>query len=418
MSLAQDKNKFLREPEKPLKILTIDGGGLQAISTLLILDTALNKISKKDAQGKKPRPCDIFDTIAGIGCGGWLAILLGRFHMDIAACLTEWYNLMEAIQPNSKTAGLKYRFFQQCFYDHKQLTDHIEQLTKLYGTGKYMIDDSTQVRCRHVFVAALEEKNTLPKYNLFRTYRCQTAPERDSLRHGPQDPETYEISRAFGVTGAARYFAPTWEETMDNGLSSKFRDTKFPYPHNITELALDEMWGLYGPDVPISVVVNIGPGLPNERDIEKLTRKVSWPPSVGIGRFFGSRRSTSSKDSITSVTDSSGSSGTRPPGAAVQGLKRNPKSSESIKVDDTDIEKKLQRKEEEIEREIVSKLSKRYGDGKVPYFRLALETSPKGAPRNDSRYPKRSSLAVDSWYLKQTTELEKIPISFERDGSN
>lgn len=71
----------LPQPEKPLKILTIDGGGLQGISTLLILDKLLGAIARNNGVPyRKLRPCDVFDVIAGIiGPGGWLALLLGRF---------------------------------------------------------------------------------------------------------------------------------------------------------------------------------------------------------------------------------------------------------------------------------------------------------------------------------------------------
>jgi hypothetical protein len=75
-------------PKKPLKILTIgesqlikdfdedvlneflaDGYGLQGISTLLILDKLIDSIAKRN-NTSRPRPCDIFDVITGIGTGG------------------------------------------------------------------------------------------------------------------------------------------------------------------------------------------------------------------------------------------------------------------------------------------------------------------------------------------------------------
>ena len=55
----------------------------------------------------------------------------------------------------------------------------------------------------------------------------------------------------------------------------KFRDTEFPKPHNITELALDEMWAIYSTDVQFSVVVNIGPGLPNDDDVKQMAKRFS-----------------------------------------------------------------------------------------------------------------------------------------------
>lgn len=41
------------KPERPLKILTLDGGGLQAISTLVILDSLLDSIAETNATNIK-----------------------------------------------------------------------------------------------------------------------------------------------------------------------------------------------------------------------------------------------------------------------------------------------------------------------------------------------------------------------------
>ena len=74
---------------------------------------------------------------------------------------------------------------------------------------------------------------------------------------GPSDPRKYKISHAFGATGAAKCFTPPWEEPSATKPISSFLDINPPSPHNITELALNEMWGLYGTDVEISVVVKM-----------------------------------------------------------------------------------------------------------------------------------------------------------------
>src|SRR5215471_8870465 len=124
---------------KPLKILTIDGGGLQAITSLLILDKLLAEIAANNkVPHLKPRPCDVFDTIAGIGAGGWLAIPLGRFHMDIAACLSEWYRLISCIAPKSKSEEMLMRLMHHCYFDPGRLLEQIDNLTKLYETGEYL----------------------------------------------------------------------------------------------------------------------------------------------------------------------------------------------------------------------------------------------------------------------------------------
>ena len=359
---------FLQQPEKPLKILTIDGGGLQAISTLLLLDKLLTAIAVNN-NVQKPRPCDIFDGIFGIGVGGWLAIFLGRFHLDITSCLAEWYTLMKIIQPRFKAAGYFFKLTQQHFYDTRQLVNHIEELTKSYGTTKNLVDTSpTPPRCRHVFVAALEDNGESHMYNLFRTYEVPKDLQPNVLP-GPSKPCEFEISSAFGVTGAAKYFAPPWKEQMDNGKRRRFRDTKFPKPHKITELALNEMWGLYGDNVPISIVVNIGPGLPGSSDIKTIAKKFSWGLTPSPKRAQG----ISSENSLSA-------------------RKFSAKSSSIL----ADIESSLQKHEKDIEAEIKTKLGERY-PGQELYFRFALDISPKGALQNDALNPQVCSDAVKNY---------------------
>ena len=228
----------LPKPAKPLNILTIDGGGLQGISTLLVLDKLLSAIARNS---RKPRPCDVFDLIAGIGAGGWLALLLGRFQMDVSAALAEWYNLIECITPRSKAEEFRLRLMQHRYFDTDRLVEQIDQLTEFYETDKHMFFTPPHgTRCKHVFVSALktDSKGRHLEYNLFRTYYC---PKDSKVLDGPADPRKYKISHAFGATGAAKYFTPPWKETSPNKVKSKFLDFQFPSPHNITELALDEM---------------------------------------------------------------------------------------------------------------------------------------------------------------------------------
>ena len=103
----------LPKPTKPLKILTIDGGGLQGISTLLILGKLLDKIARNNRVPESElRPCDVFDVVAGISLGEWLALLLGRFQMDVSAALVEWCNLIDCIARRSKAVEVRKRLMQ------------------------------------------------------------------------------------------------------------------------------------------------------------------------------------------------------------------------------------------------------------------------------------------------------------------
>jgi hypothetical protein len=387
------------DSSKPLKILTIDGGGLQAISSLLILDELLKTIAKANGiHRRKPRPCDVFDTIAGIGAGGWLALLLGRFHMDITACLSEWYKIIECIAPKSRTEEMRMRLLQHCYFDPDRLVEQIERLIKIYGTGQYLFPKSSySIRTRHVFVAAL--RSDAKGYNLFRTYPIpESAKLPKKLLEGPAKPAKFKITRAFGVTGAAKFFTPPWKEQMASSGKMRFSDTKFPKPHNITELALDEMWGLYGTDVPLSVVVNIGPGKPSTVDLKQIARRFSWgksspqrSPSLPSteDRSHTWQRSYSdpvepnvqSRPGGPSVRFQENTPGRGPGSVPPQSL---PRIDTFGSIKDRKFEEKLKRLETDIEVDIKKKLDNMYPGGPNLYYRLALDQAPLGTAQNDS----------------------------------
>ena len=390
---------------KPLKILTIDGGGLQAVSTLLILNKVLETIGKLHSNPpRKPKPCEVFDTIAGIGAGGWLAILLGRFRMDITTCLSEWYRITRRIEPRSRSEELRMRLLHQRYFDTERLMEEVDRLTRTYGTGDYLLEDDPEgARTRHVFVAAL--KADAKGYRLFRTYETpESAKLPDRLLEGPADPKKYKISSAFGVTGAAKYFTKEWNEDMEHSGHTKFIDSKFPKPHNITELALDEMWAIYGIDVPLSVVVNIGPGLPNDVDVKTIARRFSsWGLNPAVApkrkreRLPDTRQESAirSQENEMSVTEAvEVEQAVKKPSIRFRKAADKPDTSEQkppMKRIDTvgslsgrPIDVKLKRYEDEIESDIKKKLNNINPGGGNLYYRLALPKAPQGTAQNDS----------------------------------
>ena len=399
----------LSKPTKPLKILTLDGGGLQGISTLLILDKLLGAIARNNGvQDSKPRPCDVFDVIAGIGPGGWLALLLGRFQMDVSAALAEWYNLIDCIAPRSKAEGLFMRLMQHSYYDTDRLVEQIDHLTEFYETDKHMFfTPPTGTRCKHVFVSALktDSKGKNLGYNLFRTYDC---PEGSEAQDPPPDPREYKISHAFGATGAAKYFTAPWKEASATKGKSKFLDIDFPKPHNITELALKDMWRLYGKDVKISIIVNIGPGAPNASDYRNIARRFSWGSKVVTTNPVPLKRGQSSsgyglqsqsiqRNNPTDELPHDGSESSRRirishilPAPAIDARRKTPLTRQSTFGSEKDValEEKLKRDESQIEDDIRTKLRKVYEHNPPPYYRLAPERSAPGTAQNDTCSPK------------------------------
>ena len=408
-----------------MKILTLDGGGLQAISTLLILNKVLETIADQNGvSGEKPRPCDGFDTIAGIGAGGWLAILLGRFRMDITSCLSEWYKLLQCVTPRSKPREIRLRLLQHSYVDTDLLVEQIGRLTKTYNTGDRLFeDDPAGARTCHVFVAALDPDAR--GYKLFRSYEASSARMPHKPLEGPRDPGTFTISRAFGVTGAAKYFTPPWKERMAKSGRRRFSDTGFPKPHNITELALNEMWALYGTKVEMSVILNVGPGLPSDADVKQIARRFSWglnasviqaerPPRVGIPlasqtkildeqkskrtlQFRGIKENHEGPSNNT-TTNLAGENAIVTP--TMEGEPRSEISRMNTlgSLKGRKFDAKMKRLEHEIESDIRTKLKTVYPTKPPPYFRLAPGKAPEGTSQNDTCAP-GSALDATLHYL-------------------
>ena len=73
--------------DTPLRILSLDGGGVRGISSLYILKEVMAQIAREykeenpNAPEIFPRPCEYFDLICGTSTGGLIALMLGRLRM-------------------------------------------------------------------------------------------------------------------------------------------------------------------------------------------------------------------------------------------------------------------------------------------------------------------------------------------------
>lgn len=63
------------------RVLSLDGGGVRGLSSLLILREIMEEIGRRTESAETPRPSQYFDLIGGTGTGGIIAIMLGRLGM-------------------------------------------------------------------------------------------------------------------------------------------------------------------------------------------------------------------------------------------------------------------------------------------------------------------------------------------------
>ncbi|XDG05040.1 hypothetical protein ABKA04_004655 [Annulohypoxylon sp. FPYF3050] len=86
-----------------LRLLSLDGGGVRGLSSLLILREILEKVAQHEFKSgyapnlELPRPCDLFDLAGGTSTGGLICIMLFRLRMDIYGAIEQYESLAPKI---------------------------------------------------------------------------------------------------------------------------------------------------------------------------------------------------------------------------------------------------------------------------------------------------------------------------------
>ncbi|KAK0728719.1 acyl transferase/acyl hydrolase/lysophospholipase [Lasiosphaeria miniovina] len=99
----------------PLRILSLDGGGVRGYSMFLIIQELMHRTfveieGRAPRRSEIPKPCDHFDLIVGTGTGGLIAIMLGRLRLDLETCKELYVRMTRMVFETDKTiAGIPYR---------------------------------------------------------------------------------------------------------------------------------------------------------------------------------------------------------------------------------------------------------------------------------------------------------------------
>ncbi|KAK4038535.1 acyl transferase/acyl hydrolase/lysophospholipase [Parachaetomium inaequale] len=105
--------------DPPVRVLSLDGGGIRGISSLFILEHIVEKVLQekekdkkkeqgkgKDPAGEAPRPSEVFDLIGGTSTGGIIALMLGRLGMTARKSLRAYRKVAEKAFTPKKTSPL------------------------------------------------------------------------------------------------------------------------------------------------------------------------------------------------------------------------------------------------------------------------------------------------------------------------
>ena len=136
-------------PDNDIRLLSLDGGGVRGLSSLMILEHLMYTINPKSP----PRPCDYFDMIGGTSTGGLIAVMLGRLRMTVDECITTYISLSEKVfEKKAHRVSIKGKV--QGRYDSEALEQTIKQVLRDNGFGEDellkdpLLEDPSSRPCR------------------------------------------------------------------------------------------------------------------------------------------------------------------------------------------------------------------------------------------------------------------------------
>lgn len=82
---------------RPLCILSLDGGGIRGLVSLYVLQDLMDRIEVQEKFEETPLPCECFDLIVGTSTGGLIALMLGRLKMSVNDAIDAYKGLAEEV---------------------------------------------------------------------------------------------------------------------------------------------------------------------------------------------------------------------------------------------------------------------------------------------------------------------------------
>ncbi|KAK3310502.1 uncharacterized protein B0T15DRAFT_388954 [Chaetomium strumarium] len=183
--------------DEAINLLSLDGGGVRGVSSLVILDEIMTKIRDMYGLAEVPKPCEFFHMMAGTSTGGLIAIMLGRLRMSTK----------EALQAYDECAGKIFSFDNRKSWSLTErfrataLRQVVERLVKDRGLGEDMYPSVPEEKGK-VLVCVMPS-DSIGEPRLVRSF------PKDTGGAGMWDVTNFKIwEAARATTAASSYFKP------------------------------------------------------------------------------------------------------------------------------------------------------------------------------------------------------------------
>lgn len=238
-----------------LRVLTLHGDGLQGLSIVSVIDELCSRIAETNGLTQYSRPSQLFDVICGTGIGALIAVLLGRYCLEIGKCKEVYMDLAKFIEDRQATR----RRSRTGPIEEEDVRDFIEILIKDEGWSDAMEIPATAGRkvCQHVFVARSRGQDS--GQSTVQLYRgSQVQGEAFRRRSLPSSTRSARVPRAMAasVANSIQDWLP-----VSNGQMTGF-EVRVPCVHAIVLTAVEEIMASHQSNSSIGFLANIGPQRP------------------------------------------------------------------------------------------------------------------------------------------------------------
>ncbi|KAL5635601.1 hypothetical protein ACGC1H_004414 [Rhizoctonia solani] len=245
--MSNNQGSFQDIESRGMRLLSLDGGGIRGLSSLLILEEIMGRVKRDEGLPETPRPCNYFDLIGGTGTGGLIAIMLGRLRMSVSDAIEAYVKLSDRIFSQYKHRWQEGKFKASLL--EGAIKEIVSEQSSSDGEDTRMFDpllqgNSQSKGCRTFVCASTMAGGMIPVH--FRTY--------DSEWNPMPNCKIWEAARA---TSAAPAFFKSIT-IMDDGIPITFVDGGLVV-NNLAMRVLLEAKAVF-PDRAVSCILSIGTG--------------------------------------------------------------------------------------------------------------------------------------------------------------